>query len=88
MTKELCGACADIMSADCDLQKVPSGKDTKVTCTHCGRRRYGGTYIIQLKEVQRLSKTEYAIAVLKLGQASGLSTDVIAMILADLSDKI
>lgn len=30
-----------------DLKRVGGGVDYKVTCSHCGRRRYGATYTIE-----------------------------------------
>ncbi len=45
MTKlDLCGRCAALMADAYNLRKVSGGGDNKVTCAHCGRRRYGGTY--------------------------------------------
>jgi len=86
MTKELCSACAAVMAADCDLQKVPGGKDIKVTCAHCGRRRYGGTYIIRPKQfaqarekrravqrkLERLRKVAVALTLIAIGFLMGL----------------
>jgi hypothetical protein len=45
MTIDLCWACARAVAQDQKLRKI-SGKDTKVTCEVCKKRRFGGTYEI------------------------------------------
>lgn len=40
--KDLCGRCAAMLQEGYDLKRVGGGVDHKVTCSHCGRRRYGG----------------------------------------------
>ncbi len=44
MKLDLCSRCAALMADAYELRKVSGGVDHKVTCAHCGRRRYGGTY--------------------------------------------
>ena len=45
-TKVLCGVCAAIMKeAGIQLRQLP-GRTEKVTCEHCGKRRFGGVYEI------------------------------------------
>ncbi len=41
MKLDLCGQCAALIADAYELRRVSGGK---VTCAHCGRRRYGGTY--------------------------------------------
>lgn len=48
-TKELCGACAEMLREGYDLKRVAGGVDNKITCAHCGRRRYGATYTMEKK---------------------------------------
>ncbi len=51
----LCGVCAAKMM-DMDgykLVRLPRPVNNKVTCGQCGRRRYGGTYQWEKKEVKR-----------------------------------
>lgn len=45
--KDLCGRCAAMLQEGYDLKRVGGGVDHKVTCSHCGRRRYGATYTIE-----------------------------------------
>lgn len=45
--KDLCGRCAAMLREGYDLKRVGGGVDHKVTCSHCGRRRYGATYTIE-----------------------------------------
>lgn len=42
-----CGRCAAMLQEGYDLKRVGGGVDHKVTCSHCGRRRYGATYTIE-----------------------------------------
>lgn len=44
---EICGVCAALMrEAGLKLRQVP-GRTQKVTCRHCGKRRFGAKYIIE-----------------------------------------
>lgn len=45
--KDLCGRCAAMLQEGYDLKRVGGGVDHKVTCSHCGRRRYGATFTIE-----------------------------------------
>lgn len=45
--KDLCGRCGAMLQEGYDLKRVGGGVDHKVTCSHCGRRRYGATYTIE-----------------------------------------
>ena len=47
---DLCGKCAAAFREVYDLKRVSGGVDNKVTCSHCGRRRYGATYEMSLKK--------------------------------------
>ena len=45
-TKVLCGACAALMKeAGLQLRQLP-GRTEKISCEHCGKRRFGGKYEI------------------------------------------
>lgn len=46
---DLCGACAAKLGEAYNLRKVAGGVDNKVVCSNCGRRRYGGTYEVEVK---------------------------------------
>ncbi len=46
---ELCGRCAAIFAETYRVERVAGGCDHKVTCEHCRKRRYGGTYKIETK---------------------------------------
>ena len=50
---DLCGACAEELKEGYALKKISGGVDNKVTCSHCGRRRYGGTYELTKKEAKK-----------------------------------
>lgn len=41
---DLCTECAVRLGEAYCLTKVAGGVDNKITCAHCGRRRYGATY--------------------------------------------
>ena len=44
--KVLCGVCAALMKeAGVKIRQLP-GRTEKVTCEHCGKRRFGGSYVI------------------------------------------
>ena len=47
---DLCGACAQQMKEGYTLKKICGGISNKVTCSHCGKRRYGATYELAKKE--------------------------------------
>lgn len=44
MRYDLCGACAAKMKESYKLKELERPADNKITCAHCGRRRYGGKY--------------------------------------------
>ncbi len=46
----LCGACAAKLGTAYSVRKIAGGVDHKVTCAHCGCRRYGGTYEVAKKK--------------------------------------
>lgn len=46
---DLCGPCAAKLEDGWKLTKLPKPSNNKVTCGHCGRRRYGGTYRVEKK---------------------------------------
>lgn len=50
---DLCGACAEKLKEGYILKKISGGVDNKVTCSNCGRRRYGGTYQMEKKETKK-----------------------------------
>lgn len=41
---DLCVACAATLREGYTLTRIAGGVDNKITCSHCGRRRYGSTY--------------------------------------------
>ena len=43
-TRDLCRRCAEEMKHTHKLCHVKGGVDFKITCSCCGRRRYGATY--------------------------------------------
>jgi len=47
---ELCGACAAKLREEAEVKKVGGGVDNKVTCSKCGRRRYGAIYEVGMKK--------------------------------------
>lgn len=44
---ELCGVCAAMLRKEANVKKIGGGVDNKVTCSKCGRRRYGATYEVE-----------------------------------------
>jgi hypothetical protein len=50
MTKELCGECAALLREGFDVKRVGGGVDNKITCSNCGRRRYGATYEVSVRK--------------------------------------
>lgn len=47
---ELCVPCANRYSEAFTVKKVSGGADNKITCEHCKKRRYGGTYEVTRKK--------------------------------------
>lgn len=41
---KLCGKCAAMLETGYELKKVDAQINLKVTCDHCGKRRYGAVY--------------------------------------------
>ena len=52
LKRELCGRCAAILREKKDVQYISGGVDHKVSCTECGRRRYGGVYDVKRKKTK------------------------------------
>lgn len=48
-TFELCGKCAEQLKSGYELRRVAGGVDNKITCAHCGKRRYGASYELEKK---------------------------------------
>lgn len=48
---DLCGECAALMKEGYDVKQLPKPMNNKITCGHCGRRRYGGSYELTKKKV-------------------------------------
>lgn len=46
---ELCGRCAELLRGGYELRRVAGGVDNKITCAHCGKRRYGASYQMEKK---------------------------------------
>lgn len=46
---DLCVPCAKKLGTAYTVRKVAGGVDNKVVCDECGRRRYGGTYEVEVK---------------------------------------
>ena len=46
---DLCAPCAEKLKQGYVLKKISGGIDNKVTCSHCGKRRYGATYELTRK---------------------------------------
>lgn len=44
MKLDLCRPCMEAKKKTHKLSRVAGGKDNKITCAICGRRRYGYTY--------------------------------------------
>lgn len=47
--KELCRPCAAELGAKKSVELISSGRDRKITCGLCGRRRFGATYDVRRK---------------------------------------
>ena len=50
---DLCVACAEMLKEGYTLKKISGGVDNKITCSNCGRRRYGATYELTKKEAKK-----------------------------------
>lgn len=48
-TKDLCVPCKLELEEAYTLTQVAGGVENKITCAHCGRRRFGGTYQLSPK---------------------------------------
>lgn len=46
----LCGDCAAKLAEGYKLTQLPRPANDKITCAHCGHRRYGATYMVSRKE--------------------------------------
>lgn len=49
-TMELCGVCAAKLRETASVKKLAGGTNNKVSCSKCGRRRYGATYEVSRKK--------------------------------------
>lgn len=52
-TVDLCVPCAALLKGGYSLTWIGGGVDNKITCSHCGKRRYGGTYEMVAKKEGR-----------------------------------
>lgn len=52
-TLALCRPCAEALGREWSLRRLSGGRDNKVTCDRCGRRRYGVTYELSRKKEER-----------------------------------
>lgn len=52
-TANLCVVCAATLEEGYILTRIAGGVDNKITCVHCGRRRYGATYQLTAKKQGR-----------------------------------
>ncbi len=50
MRLDLCRPCMEAKKKTHKLSRVAGGKDNKITCAGCGRRRFGYTYEARRKE--------------------------------------
>lgn len=48
MKRNLCVPCAAKLSEKREVQLIEHGRDNKITCDACGRRRYGNTYNVSI----------------------------------------
>jgi hypothetical protein len=46
---DLCGKCAAELREGYKLARVAGGVDNKITCSNCGKRRFGATYELEKK---------------------------------------
>lgn len=49
MRLDLCRPCMEAKKKTHKLSRVAGGKDNKITCAGCGRRRFGYTYEVRRK---------------------------------------
>ncbi len=47
---DLCVPCAALLGEGFTLTKIAGGVNNKITCAHCGKRRYGDTYEMTKKK--------------------------------------
>ena len=50
-TVELCRPCAEITGEKYEMKVIVAGKNRKISCEMCQRRRYGCRYALKKKEV-------------------------------------
>lgn len=43
---DLCRECLELYKESFICKRLPAPVDNKITCSHCGRRRFGATYEI------------------------------------------
>ncbi len=43
---DLCRECLELYKESFICKQLPAPVDNKITCSHCGRRRFGATYEI------------------------------------------
>lgn len=48
MKHKLCVPCAAKLSENREVHLIDHGRDNKITCDGCGRRRYGNTYNVSI----------------------------------------
>lgn len=46
---ELCAKCTALIADAYDVRRIAGGVDYKVTCEHCRKRRFGGTYEVETR---------------------------------------
>lgn len=51
-TYDLCGRCAAELREAYTLVKLQGGVNQKITCAHCGKRRYGATYRLEPRKTK------------------------------------
>ena len=56
MKKEMCGPCAIKLAETKDVKKIANRRE-KITCSECGRRRYGAEYEVGKKTDTKPTKT-------------------------------
>lgn len=49
MNRPLCKPCAEALRKHKQLIFVSGGRDNKITCAKCGRRRFGAVYDVRRK---------------------------------------
>lgn len=50
---DLCVPCAATLKEGHTLTRIGGGVNNKITCAHCGKRRYGDTYEMVAKKAGR-----------------------------------